>query len=162
MKDVSSPSLFRAGLSVGVSHDIRTGQQASEQDSCSYSSPFSANKLTAFQTRGVDQAVLPKQLKISSVNFYCCHILHWHVCLHCSINLVRAGDGWDVGIFRTNMQLQQAHWGVAVREWPGRREHLAVFRIASKVSPRAVVLLGRTRSVSPSSKQREAVIPVVV
>lgn len=38
---------------------------------------------------GVDQAVLPKQLEISAVNFCCCHILPWQRCGHCSGSWVR-------------------------------------------------------------------------
>lgn len=37
-------------LSIGTSHEMETIKQSSEQDSLSYNSPFSANKLIAFQT----------------------------------------------------------------------------------------------------------------
>lgn len=37
-------------LSIGTSHEMKTIKLASEQDSLRYSSPFSANKLIAFQT----------------------------------------------------------------------------------------------------------------
>ena len=37
-------------LSIGTSHEMKTIKQASEQDLLRYSSPFTANKLIAFQT----------------------------------------------------------------------------------------------------------------
>lgn len=63
----------------------------------------------------MDQAVLPKQLKISSVNFYCCHILHWHSYLYSSVHLVRTGNNWNKSFFETKKELQRTRQHLTLR-----------------------------------------------
>lgn len=90
----------------------------------------------------MDQAVLPKQLKISSVNFYCCHILHWHLCLYCSINLVRAGNNWNKGILKTKQKLERTWQEYLTLRWAGDIWQFS--KLLHKNSLMTVSLLDRT------------------
>lgn len=73
MKGVSHGSFLSGGLFVRPLHDIKSRSSLST-DLSGDSGPFSANKLIAFQTRRGGLSCLDKQLKVSCVNFYCCHI----------------------------------------------------------------------------------------
>lgn len=114
-------------LSRGTSHEMKTIKQASEQDCKTVAHSLLISWLFS-RPEGVDQAVLPKQLKISSVNFYCCHILHWHSSLYCSIHLVRAGNTWKGHFLRQKRNYRMSHSGVGWR-------HLTVFSVIPEGFP---------------------------
>ena len=48
---------------------------------------------------------MPKQWKISSVNFHCCHILHWHLYLHGSIDWLELETVGTRVLFKTKREL---------------------------------------------------------